>query len=227
MSHQRKINEKSTTIDNLKILWDYLARYDDLKSSDVIIGFGSNDTSVAERAAELYKAGIAPLIIFTGGLGKGTDGKWQITEAETFREIAINLGVPADRILVENKSTNTGENIQFTRKLLRDHHVHIRLATLVHRPYMGRRIFAAVRQQWPELNVQVTAKQCSLESYIKRLLGAGFDEYEIYSDIVGDFQRIDVFARNGLQIPQPIPNEAIDAYNKLCAMGYTKYVISP
>lgn len=216
----------SIAFDNLRIIWEYLVRYDSLLPSDVIIGFGSNDTSVAECAANLYKDGIAPLIVFTGGLGKGTAGEWDATEADVFCEIAVNLGVPPDRILVENSSTNTGENIRFTRDLLARKNLRVQLATIVHQPNMGRRIYAAIKKQWPEIDIQVTAKQCSLEEYVKSLMDAGVDEFEIYSNIVGDLQRIDIFARKGFQIQQHIPCEVIRAYNALCDLGYTKYVIS-
>lgn len=43
--------------------------------------------------------------------------------------------------------------------------------------------------------------------------------------IVGDFQRIEVYARRGYQIPQSIPVEAWQAFDTLVAMGYTNQLI--
>ena len=42
------------------------------------------------------------------------------------------------------------------------------------------------------------------------------------SVIVGDFQRMDLYARLGYQVPQEIPEEAWEAYHKLVAMGFDK-----
>ena len=43
---------------------------------------------MAERAAELYLDGWAPLLVFAGGLGRLTEGMWPETEADLFARIA-------------------------------------------------------------------------------------------------------------------------------------------
>lgn len=43
---------------------------------------------------------------------------WDRSEAEIFAEHAIAKGVPGDKIKLETKSTNIGENVKFTRELL-------------------------------------------------------------------------------------------------------------
>lgn len=45
-------------------------------------------------------------------------GEWAVPEAELFAEEAMKKGVPGDCILIENKSTNTGENVRFSRAVL-------------------------------------------------------------------------------------------------------------
>jgi uncharacterized SAM-binding protein YcdF (DUF218 family) len=47
-----------------------------------------------------------------------TRGVWDQPEADRFAEIAVRMGVPREAILIENRSTNTGENVQFTKNLL-------------------------------------------------------------------------------------------------------------
>ncbi len=101
-----------------QILWDYHHMNHRLAKSDCILALGSHDLRVAERAAELYLEGWAPLIIMSGGLGNFTREMWNVSEADQFAEIAIRKGVPAENILIENRSTNTGENILFTQQLL-------------------------------------------------------------------------------------------------------------
>ena len=89
-------------------VWDYLLMNHTLEKSDCIIVLGSYDTRVAERGAELFLQGLAPLIVFSGYLGAFTLGVWERPEAEIFADIAMKMGVPKDKILIENKSTNTG-----------------------------------------------------------------------------------------------------------------------
>src|SRR5436305_15343834 len=100
-----------------KKLWDYHHMNYSLENCDCILVLGSHDTRVAERAAELFLEGWAPLLIFSGGLGRLTSELWVEPEADKFAAIAISKGVPANAILVENKSTNTGENIVYTQAL--------------------------------------------------------------------------------------------------------------
>lgn len=95
-------------------LWDYHHVNQSLEKSDCILVLGSHDLRVAERGAELFLQGLAPYIIFSGGLGNFTKEIWDESEADKFATVAINMGVPHDAILIENKSTNTGENILFT-----------------------------------------------------------------------------------------------------------------
>ena len=115
-------------------LWDYHQMNHQLEKADCILALGSHDLRVAERAAELYLAGWAPVVIFSGGLGNFTQDMWTEPEADQFARIAIQMGVPAEAILIENKSTNTGENIQFTQQLLAERHLHPESFIVVQKP---------------------------------------------------------------------------------------------
>lgn len=132
-----------------KKLWDYHLMNLPLKKSDAIFVLGSHDTRVADRAAELYFEGWAPLIIFSGGLGNFTKEMWTEAEADKFAAIAIKSGVPADKILTENKSSNTGENILFTQKLLKEKGLHLNSFIVVQKPNMERRSYATFKNFWP------------------------------------------------------------------------------
>lgn len=56
-------------------------------------------------------------------------------EADLFAQIAIDMGVPRSAILIENRSTNTGENIVFTKALLEQKNIHPNSFLLVQKPY--------------------------------------------------------------------------------------------
>src|SRR6516225_542482 len=93
-----------------KVVWDYLCLNAPVLPSTVILGLGSHEIRVAERAAHLYRAGYGEHLLFSGGYGLGTCGKFTEPEAQVFARRAIQLGVPADRILTEVAATNTGAN---------------------------------------------------------------------------------------------------------------------
>lgn len=208
------------------ILWDALVLETPLTQADIILGFGSYNTEVPERAAELYHAGYAPLMLFTGGLGKGTLGVWPQPEAIRYRDIALARGVPAASIMVEDKATHTGENIAFSRALLAEAGVPVRRAIAVHKPYMTRRVHASLQQQWPDLRVEVTSPPGTLRSYLSARAREGVGEAESLHSLVGDFQRMTLYARWGYQAQVELPPEAFDAYRQLCALGYTRYVVA-
>lgn len=65
-------------------------------------------------AAEIYRQGLTPRIICTGGVGS-LDPR---SEASVCAEYLRERGVPQDRILVEDRSTDTWENLQNSRQIM-------------------------------------------------------------------------------------------------------------
>ncbi len=214
-----------TEMEDLREVWAYLQYSHALEKADVIIGFGCPDRAVAQRAAALFQEGWAPHLLFSGGLGKCTDGFFEKPEAELFAEIAQGLGVPKSALLIENRSTNTGENIFFSRELLEQKGIVPKTVLVVHQPNMGRRIFAALSKQWEGPRFLIAPGSCALEAYLARLLEEGVPREDILSNILGDFQRITVFAQRGYQLPQEVPEAARQAYQRLVDRGYTKYLV--
>ena len=206
----------------LQVIWDYLGMHQEPQKADCIVGFGNFNDNIARRAAQLYHQGYADRILFTGGLGRNTRGLLPETEAARFARVAEECGVPGDAILREDRSTNTKENILFTRDLLtqlglpRDHILG------VHQPFMERRICAALGVYWPEVRITVTSPQVTIPEYLADAKRQGITENAAVSVIVGDFQRMDLYAQKGYQLPQEIPEEAWEAFRQLVAMGFDK-----
>ncbi|HMF59959.1 MAG TPA: YdcF family protein, partial [Vicinamibacterales bacterium] len=144
-------------------IWNYHQLNHPLSKADAILVLCSHDRRVAERGAQLFLDGWAPLLIFSGGLGSITKRLWQQPEADQFAEIARAMGVPQESILIENASTNTGENILFTRRLLAARKLDLKTFIVVQKPYMERRSFATFRRLWPEPDVIVTSPRVSLD----------------------------------------------------------------
>lgn len=206
---------------NAKIIWDYMLIHQELRPADAIFALGSNDTRVAERAAEVYLAGYAPLIVFSGNKGKAPE--LHTTEARAFADVAISLGVPEGNILLEERATNTGENIIFTRKLLEEKGVVPKKLILVQKPYMERRTYATFKKQWPGVEFVVTSPQLTYEEYADPAHFADKDRF--INVMVGDLQRIKEYPAQGFQIPQEIPDVVWQAYKNLVRLGYTRFVM--
>lgn len=204
-----------------KILWNYHHMDQPLEKADCILTLGTQDTRVAEHAARLYLQGYAPWIVFSGGLGKITKDIWTIPEADRFAAIAISLGVPENAILIENKSTNTGENILFTQQLLQEKNLAVNSFIVVQKPYMERRSFATFKVHWPDKKLMVTSPAIPFEEYPTKDIPMEL----LINSLTGDLQRIKEYPAKGFQIYQEIPAEVWDAFEKLCSMGFTRFLI--
>ncbi len=204
-----------------RLVWDYHHLNHALEPADCIFVLGSHDTRVAERGAEVFLAGYAPLLVLSGNLGALTSGVWQRPEAEIFADVAAARGVPRERMLLECRSTNTGENVDFSRRLLAERGFHPTKAIAVQKPYMERRTHATFRTRWPELDVRVTSPRIEFDAYPND----GITREDVIHIMVGDFQRLIAYAERGWSAPQEIPPEVMEAYQGLIAAGYTRRLI--
>ena len=210
-----------TTDQLAQTLWDYMCLKHELEPSDVILVLGSNDLRVAEHAADLYLRGLAPRLVFSGNVGRLTEGVFTKTEAEAFAEVALAKGVPASAILLEPRSTNTGENIDMSRELLASHGLDPQRLIVVQKPYMERRGYATFMKRWPGKEVLMSSPPLSFEDYPNELLPKDF----IIHVLVGDVQRIRVYPDKGFQIPQPMPEAVWAAFEELVGRGYTHHLV--
>jgi uncharacterized SAM-binding protein YcdF (DUF218 family)/glycosyltransferase involved in cell wall biosynthesis len=97
------------------------------------------------QAIDLYKAGYAPDLVLSSGY------VYSFREAESMRALAIDKGVPASVIVLEERATNTYQNVRFVDEILRDHHW--RRILLVSSPYHMRRALMVWRKQAPDIEV--------------------------------------------------------------------------
>lgn len=203
-------------------LWDYHHMNHELAKSDCILALGSHDLRVADRAAELYLQGWAPLVVMSGGLGNLTKGMWTEAEADQFAAIAIEKGVPAAAILVENKSTNTGENILFTQQLLKEKGLDPKNFIVVQKPYMERRAYATFKKHWPDKHLLVTSPQITFDKYATDDIPVE----RVINIMIGDLQRIKLYPSKGFQVYQEIPENIWNVYERLLQLGFDKHLIN-
>jgi uncharacterized SAM-binding protein YcdF (DUF218 family) len=213
------MNSEQVIDQHAQIVWDYMLMHNVLKPMDAIFILGSNDTTVAERAAELYHQGLAPYVICSGGFGKGA--RFSRPEAEVFGDVLLEHGVPKEKIILEPEATNTGENVLFVKKLLEKGGYHFTSFILVQKPYMERRTFATFKKQWPEADCLVTSPQISYTQYTA---DPDFKKRCI-ATMVGDLIRIKEYPKLGFQIEQEIPENVWQAGQELVKLGFNKYVL--
>lgn len=90
--------------------------------SDLLFLFGDS-LGNWKPAAELYKEGMAPLVLATGLYGERSPTK-ERPQSHDIRDALVTEGVPASVILTEEQSTNTLENVTFGKKVLDARGIH-------------------------------------------------------------------------------------------------------
>jgi uncharacterized SAM-binding protein YcdF (DUF218 family) len=212
--------EQEIILSAARRVWDYHHMGHVPAPADAIFVLGSHDLRVAERAADLYRQGLAPLVILSGGLGRLT-ATWDKPEAEYFAGIVRAKGVPETAVLIENQSTNTGQNVAFTRQLLARRNLRVQSLIAVQKPYMERRTFATIRRQWPEVELRVTSPLLDFVTYS----GGPIQRDEVIHIMVGDLHRIIEYPKRGFAIPQEVPADVIEAFHLLIERGYRNHLL--
>ena len=115
------------------LLGSWLAVEDPLEKVDAIVAISGDTGARADTAITLWKAGWAPMIVFSGA---AIDPE-SVSSAEIMRREALRQGVPENAVLVEGASTTTEENAAEVAKLMTGRK--LRSAILVTSPYHQRR----------------------------------------------------------------------------------------
>ncbi|MFF3821123.1 YdcF family protein [Streptomyces bluensis] len=202
-------------------LWDFQQMRHEPRPCSVAIGLGSHDLGVADTTADLYHRGMMPLIVFTGANSRTTRDRMPRGEAEHYRERAVELGVPAEAILVEPNARNTGENIRFSRALLEAGSVPVSSVLLISKPYEERRSYATARKLWPDVEWVSASTPLTLPEYVDSIQDARL----VIDMLVGAQQRLMVYPRQGFMIEQEIPEDVATAYERLRDEGFTSRLV--
>ena len=222
LTEAMQVNESH--LSSARIIWQYHQLDHRPIRADAIIALGTNDLRVAEFAAGLYLEGFGKWLVCTGAIAHQGDllaTPWDRTEAEMYAEVAENRGVPRDRILLEKQASNTAENIRFSRELLGKQPVRPGNVILAVKPFMQRRTWATMAVEWPEMPATVASPSMTLEEYFTSALSPE----KIIHIMMGDLQRIWIYARRGWSAPQRMPEEVVAAYMHLKQGGFTAHLL--
>lgn len=215
-------------IDNaLKEIWNYMKLNQTIEKSDLILGCGCANLDIPVKCADLLKKGYAPKILFAGGLGKITKNNFNKSEAEIYRDIAIKNGIKESDILIETKSTNTGDNFRFAIEILNKSNIKYDKIIIVHKPLNERRTYSSAQIILKDKELIITSPDITFKEYLKELNNKSYEEImnEI-SVIVGDIQRMIIYPQFGWQIENKLPGSVKKAYYYLKDVGFSKYILS-
>jgi uncharacterized SAM-binding protein YcdF (DUF218 family) len=217
---------------NAEIVFAYLKINEEFdEKADLIMAFASSSLASARYAAKLYRQGLAPKVLFSGGethyrnpvLAK-TNFK---TEAEWFKNEAIHCGVDPEDIVLEKKAGNSSENIKFSYQKLKELNIKTEKIIFTQKPYMMRRVLASLQKQWPDKSTifipmceDITFKQFSYQ-LPEELITVHLNT------MVGDLQRVIEYSKTkyNYQTEQEVPKEVYKAYLSLVDAGYDKRLL--
>jgi uncharacterized SAM-binding protein YcdF (DUF218 family) len=207
-----------------RIVWAYHRLNHTPIPADVIVALGTNDLRIADFAADLYQRGYGRKVVCTGGIAHVSDllaTRWDVSEAGMYAAVLRRRGVREEDILLETQASNTSENFSFTRELLRQAGIQPKNILIAVKPFMQRRAWATMAVEWPEMPATVASPELTLDEYFTSELTPD----RIVNIIVGDLQRLWVYARKGYSAPQRLPGEVKLAYEGLVRLGFTEHLI--
>ena len=167
------------------------------EKSDIIFVPGNGYPQMAEKAAELFKKGMADWILpsgkysvvngkFSGVLEKSNVyNKEYGTEWEFLRDVLIKNGVPDQKILKEDQATYTYENAIYSRQVTDREYLDIKKAILCCKTCHARRALMYYKLLYPDTEFFVSS--CCVDSIDKNtwiMTNDGIDE------VMGEITRI-------------------------------------
>ena len=211
-------------ISSLKVIWGFTKLNQVIEPCDVIFACVCFNLDIPVKCAELFKQGYGKKILFAGGLGKITKEKFQKSEAEIYRDIAMRHGVSSEHILLEINSTNTGDNFRFSKTILEKYK--IKSILIVHFATSERRTLATAQAILPEYRLFITSPDLSFSDFLSKLQQSSEYFYREVSLLVGDIQRMIIYPQLGWIKEVDIPDDIIQTYYFLKNKGFDQFIYS-
>jgi len=213
-----KTTESAQTLFN----YLYLNEYDEdipIQSLDYIIGFGHFDMDIPHQCLHLYQQFAGAKVIYSGGMGAGTADLDQ-PEADAFLAYSkTRMAIDPEDFIIENKSTNTAENMEFLLQALGnnlpgfDKAKAINVA-LVANPYRQRRVLLTCNKHWPASKPLNAPPETSFEHELKKFDKKGFDLLDL---MLGEIDRIIKYGDKGWIEKTEVPGDIMEIYHQLKA----------
>ena len=201
-----------------QILFDYLNASDSVEPADVIIGFGHFDLAIPEKCYQLYKQGYGKKIIFNGGVGSGS-GSFTRPEAIEFREYIKHKDQAALKdIVVEPDSTNTGENVRYSVRVMAEAYPefnfsnNIHSAILITNSFRQRRVGLTMMKLLPHIRIYNAPPATTIEEEIELFAK---ENQDIIPQMPAELDRILLYPKKGFTAEANTPHHVIEASESL------------
>jgi len=160
-----------------------------VRRSDIALVFGTRDgvSEFAQTAYLLWRAGFFSRIILSGGV---TGGQKE-SEASVLNEKLINLGLPSGIILLEERATNTMENVLFSRQVV-EGHFNIASVLAIGKISSTRRYLMTLRRHWPSVS-----RSMFPINYFKVEKDKWFHDTEFRDRVLKEHQKIPRYIEHG------------------------------
>lgn len=192
-----------------KLTQDHLQKMYGLDKVAVLVVFGNDLPYVPAVACQAYQAGLCDYLLMCGGVGHSTEilkkklsgnplyanCNLQGGEGEIFAEIARKIHrIPADRILVENRSANCSENGQFALQVLRERGIGYPTMVLLQDPLLQYRSYISMKQYLPEETLLISYAPFIPEMNRKLEFDSGIEDLwskeRFYELLMGEIWRL-------------------------------------
>jgi uncharacterized SAM-binding protein YcdF (DUF218 family) len=209
----------SSTLERAAELWSFLSALRSREPADAVVVCCSYDIRVCDYACDLLKQNLAPRLVLSGNTGNWTKLLWDEPEAHVFRRRALAQGIEAERIHVEDRSTNFGENIAFVRELMPQ----LRRVIFVTKPNAILRVALTVPVQWPEVTAWVDSPPFEFPEEVSNIIGV----FGLIHEMVGDVDRVLQYPSRGFQIPYVVPENILESWKALVVEGFSHHLLTP
>jgi uncharacterized SAM-binding protein YcdF (DUF218 family) len=199
-----------------QILWNWLAINDKPENSDIIFLFGGAILNTPQKGLELFNQGLAPYIVTTGLGGTFGNPEWTKPIADMFTNYLVEKGIPQEKIIIQNTSTNTPEDVKIAIPLLRKMNIPHSSAIIVSRPVHQRRAYATFAKLYPEIKLinapcfETEPTQIEDQNELVYVATRCLQEYE----------RLITYGEKGDLVIQQIPADIAETYNQLKQLSY-------
>ena len=208
-----------STLERAEELWSFLSALRSREPADAVVVCCSYDIRVCDYACDLLKQNLAPRLVLSGNTGNWTRLLWSEPEAHVFRRRALAQGIEPERIHVEDRSTNFGENIAFVRELMPQ----LRRVIFVTKPNAILRVALTVPVRWPEVTAWVDSPPFEFPEEVSNIIGV----FGVIHEMVGDVDRVLQYPARGFQRPYDVPETILESWKALVVEGFSHHLLTP
>lgn len=215
-----------------------------IQQVDLLIILGNCIPFISIEAAKAYKEGIAKKLLIAGGIGHVTQVlrdniNKKYPDFNTFKKPEADIiaklleeecGIKIEEIMIDNKSTNCGENTKNALKVIKENKYRPKTVLLMQDPTMQQRIDACFKKEWKDEDVKFI-NYAAFIPYVKEANGKiefvndnlwGMWKMEHFLSLVlGEIPRLldnkDGYGPNGKDfiVHVEIPDSVLKAYDRL------------